>query len=136
MMLGRGVLFRSWWLAFLLSAPVSADELSSIRILALSPADARVVLKDEAGQVRILAPGDTLLGNELTVRQVLTARLVLEEASADGSREMIWMFKPRSEGAVSRIQRFAGKPDDDREALDVIESSFELERSGSASKAN
>jgi hypothetical protein len=136
MMLGKGALFRGVWLAFLLSAPVSADELSGIRILALSPADARVVLKDEAGQVRILVPGDTLLGNDFTVRQVLADRLVLEEASADGSREMIWLFKPRSAVAISRVQRFAGKPDDDREVLDVIESSAELGRSGSAGKAD
>jgi hypothetical protein len=134
-MLKGSVFFQGGWLAFLLSAPAIADELSSIRILALSPADSRVVLKNEADQVLVLAPGDLLLGNDYRVRQILADRLVLEAAPVSVANEMVWLFKPRSEGAESRIQRFSGKPDDERKVLDVIESSSELELSGSADKA-
>lgn len=130
------VFIQGGWLAFLLSAPAIADDLSSIRILALSPADSRVVLKNEADQVLVLAPGDMLLGKDYRVRQILADRLVLEAAAVNVVGEMVWLFKPRSEGAESRVQRFSGKPDNERKFLDVIESSSEVGLSGSADKSD
>lgn len=109
--------------ALFLSASVYADELTKVRILALSPVEGRVVLKDETGQVRILMPGDSLLGGEFKVRQVLIDRLVLAYDADDKSSAMTWLFKPQSAQAQPRIQRFAVEPEVEAVALDVIESS-------------
>lgn len=110
-------------IALLLSASVNADELATVRILALSPAEARVVLKDETGQVRILVPGDSLLGGEFKVRQVLIDRLVLADTADDKSNAMTWLFKPQSAQAQPRVQRFAAEPEEEARGLDVFESS-------------
>ena len=123
-------------IAFLFSASVYADELTKVRILALSPVEARVVLKDETGQVRILIPGDSLLDGEFKVRQVLIDRLVLAYAADDMSNAMIWLFKPQSAQAQPRVQRFSVEAEEEAVVLDVIESSSAVGEVKPASAAN
>jgi hypothetical protein len=129
MMLGgcMKMAFVAAGVALLQSMSVYADELASIRILALSPAEARAVLKDESGLVQILVPGDSLLGGKFRVREVLVDRLVLTDTKDGKTNAMTWLFKPNSEQALPRVQRFAVEPQDEAVVMDVIESSSRLE---------
>lgn len=112
-------------LAFLSSAPAFSDNLTAIRILALSPAEARGVIIDEEGLARILVPGDALLNGEYQVRQILSDRLVLEDKAKSQPNATTWLFKPGSEQSDPRVQRFEQEPEEEFMA-EVTNTSIEL----------
>lgn len=111
------------FLALISSAPALAQDLKTLRILALSPIEARAVVMDVEGAVLTLAPGDLLLEGQYKVRQVLSDRLVLEGASAP--QTVSWLFKPTAEKSEPRVLHFASEPDEEL-VLNTTNSSVEL----------
>ena len=72
--IGFGVFF------VLMATVVYGRNLESLTVMALAPLDGRTGVKTADGKMQVLKIGDTIPGTQATVKQVLTDRLVVEEA--------------------------------------------------------
>lgn len=86
----------------------SAASLEDVTVMALGPVDGRAVVKTSDGKMQVLKLGDTVPGTQAVVTQVLTDKLVVEEAQERGgqtSKQTIWILKPKKAGEKSQVQR-------------------------------
>ncbi|WP_413665081.1 hypothetical protein ACG1BZ_07620 [Microbulbifer sp. CNSA002] len=100
-------------IALLFCASVLAEEgqsLQGIKVITTAVADKKAVIKLPQEKVRLVAPGDTLVDDRYTVRQILGNRLVLQErGSADKAGDLLWIYVAK-DSEESRIQRLSSKP--------------------------
>lgn len=108
-------------MACLFSAFTFADDsdLEGIRVMALSPADDRAVVKLPAGALQVVKAGDAVVDNKI-VSQILASKLVLRDLSDDGRGETIWVHLATGNKA-SRIQRFLKQLPEDQQPEPIIE---------------
>ncbi len=79
-------------------------------MLAISPAEARVVLREGSSGPRLKNTGDELLGGRYVIRQLRTEYVVLEERAGDGRPALeVWVYKAGPDGK-SRIRRLETSP--------------------------
>ncbi len=78
----------------------------NIVLLALSAYDARAVVKSAQGEMQAMKLGDTVLGTQATLVDILDDRLVFEEfvtkPSGLKTQQTVWVYKAKD--GVSRIQ--------------------------------
>lgn len=87
-----------------------AAPLDDLTVMALGPLDGRAVIKTGDEKMHVLKIGDAIPGTQAVIQQVLTDKVVVEEAvenkDASAKRQAIWIFKPTKAGEKSRVQRF------------------------------
>lgn len=76
------------------TAAWAGQGVENIVIVALSPLDKSAVVRLPDQGMQVLKPGDAIRGTELSLTQVLTDKLVLEEsADVTGASRVIWLHK-------------------------------------------
>jgi hypothetical protein len=96
---------------FLLFATSSeaGGELERLAVVALAPMDGRAVIKLPGGEMQVVQPGDQLLGDVITVVQVLTDKLVVEErlnpSGTSALKRLAWVYQAPVSGGYSRVVR-------------------------------
>lgn len=93
-------------LPVLLAAMAWASPLDTIRLIKLSPQDARAVVKGADGKLQVVKPGDRL-GERVTVKEIAVDRVVLEEQTDTGLETVI----VTTENGANRIERLQRRPD-------------------------
>lgn len=103
-----------WAMAFafplLMAMPSEAGgELERLIVVALAPMDGRAVIKLPDGEMQVVQPGDQLLGDAITVVQVLTDKLVVEErlkpSGTPALKRLAWVYQAPVNGGYSRVVR-------------------------------
>lgn len=79
-----------------------AAVLDKIQFIKISPNDAKAVIKTADGKLQVIKPGD-VIGESVTVKEIATGRIVLEEKTARGVETIIM----RLENGKSRIERLS-----------------------------
>ena len=94
------------------SSQITATELDEFSVLVLGPLDGRAVVKLPNGKMQVVGNGETLPGTQATVKQILSDRLVVEEAVGDDVREAqtVWLYKAAGPGEPSRVKRLQITP--------------------------
>lgn len=86
------------------------SDLENVAVLALGPADGRVVVSQEEGGMEVLKVGDTLPGTNAVIVQVLHDKLVVEDTlEKEGEppvKQIVWIFNAKKNEENMRIQRF------------------------------
>jgi hypothetical protein len=76
--------------------------------MAFSPAEGIAVVRYPDRRLRTLRVGDVLGASSARLTQVLPDRLVLQEGSAAGGKQTVWLFRPRQPDAPAMLQRLNG----------------------------
>ena len=98
-------------------ASANADEMpEGLAVVAISALDGRAVVKTGDQKMRVLKVGDVIPGTRATVVQILSDKLVVEDASvadASGRGQTIWLTKSGADGKVTvqRLQHHAPPPE-------------------------
>jgi hypothetical protein len=83
--------------------------LERLTVVALAPMAGRAVIKLPSGELQVVQPGDRLLGDAITVMQVLTDKLVVEERLNPGGtsalKRLAWVYQAPVSGGYSRVVR-------------------------------
>ncbi|MDH3599208.1 MAG: hypothetical protein OEU26_06160 [Candidatus Tectomicrobia bacterium] len=96
--------------SFLFAMPSEAGgELERLTVVALAPVDGRAVIKLPDGEMQVVQPGDQLLGDAITVVQVLTDKLVVEEhlnpRGTPALKRLAWVYQAPVNGGYSHVVR-------------------------------
>ncbi len=86
-----------------LAGAVSLDKVQFIKI---APQDARAVIKAADGKLQVIKPGD-VIANGITVKEIATGRIVLEEETDKGLETII----VRMANDKARIERMRKQPE-------------------------
>jgi len=91
--------FISILLILLMSLPIYAESIESIKLLKISPQDACAIIKNIDGKMQIIKMGD-LIGNGKIV-EITKGRVVIEEKTDSGPETVII----RLEDGKQRVER-------------------------------
>lgn len=80
-----------------------AASLDNIQFLKISPQDAKAVIKNADGKLLVIKPGD-VVEEGVTVREIATGRIVLEEKTDKGS-ETIIVRMSNDKANIERIRK-------------------------------
>lgn len=87
----------------------AGGELERLTVVALAPMDGRAVIKLPDGEMQVVQPGDQLPGATITVVQVLTDKLVVEErlnpSRTSALKRLAWIYQAPASGGYSRVVR-------------------------------
>jgi hypothetical protein len=87
----------------------AGGELERLTVVALAPMDSRAVIKLPDGEIQVVQPGDQVLGDAITVVQVLTDKLVVEErlnpSATPALKRLAWVYQAPVSGGYSRVVR-------------------------------
>ena len=87
-------------LTVFIASTVSAAPLDKIRFIKIAPQDEKAVIMSADGKLMIIKPGD-VIGETVTVKEITTGRVVLEEKTDKGPETVII----RVENGKHRIER-------------------------------
>lgn len=90
----------------------SAAPLDKIQFIKIAPQDEKAVIKAADGKLQVIKPGD-VIGDAVTVKEIATGRVVLEEKSDRGPETVI----VRIDNGKTRIERLRKHPDKSRQLL-------------------
>jgi len=96
--------------SLLIAMPSEAGgALERLTVVALAPMAGRAVIKLPNGEMQVVQPGDQLPGDAITVVQVLTDKLVVEERlNPSGTlalKRLAWVYQAPVSGGYSRVVR-------------------------------
>jgi len=96
--------------ALLIIMPSEAGgALERLTVVALAPMANRAVIKLPDGEMQVVQPGDQLPGAAITVVQVLTDKLVVEErlnpSETPALKRLAWIYQAPVSGGYSRVVR-------------------------------
>jgi hypothetical protein len=96
--------------SLLLAMPSEAGgTLERLTVVALVPMASRAVIKLPDGEMQVVQPGDQLPGDAITVVQVLTDKLVVEErlnpSGTSALKRLAWVYQAPVGGGYSRVVR-------------------------------
>lgn len=90
----------------LLTSVAFAAPLDKVQFIKISPKDSRAVIKGADGKLQVIKPGD-LIGESVTVKEIITGRIVLEEKTDIGPETVI----VRMANDKTRIERLRKTPE-------------------------
>jgi hypothetical protein len=101
--------------SLLMAMPSEAGgALERLTVVALAPMAGRAVIKLPDGEMQVVQPGDQLPGDAVTVVQVLTDKLVVEERLIPGRtlafKRLAWVYPAPVSGGYSRVVRLQQNP--------------------------
>lgn len=91
--------------ALFVAATAVAGSLDKVQFIKIAPKDEKAVIKGADGTLRVIKPGDTI-GDGVTVKEVATGRIVLEEKTDRGPETII----VRMSNDRARIERLSKTP--------------------------
>ena len=96
--------------SLLIAIPSEAGgALERLTVVALAPMAGRAVIKLPDGEMQVVQPGDQLPGAAITVVQVLTDKLVVEErlnpSGTPALKRLAWIYQAPVGGRYSRVVR-------------------------------
>lgn len=115
-------------MASLCSLTVSyATEFEGIEVISLATVEGSAILKFPDNKMTVVHVGDKLPGTEVTVRQILSDRLVVEDLVDDTPprSEIVWVYKSPA-GSESKIRRLDSQGP--KETVEVVEVMHEAKR--------
>lgn len=83
-----------------------AGSLDKVQFIKIAPKDEKAVIKGADGTLRVIKPGD-LIGESVTVKEIATGRIVLEEQTDKGPETII----VRMANDKARIERLSRTPE-------------------------
>jgi hypothetical protein len=101
-------------LALFSGGVVSAASLNGVKFVKIAPQDSRALIKGTDGKLLVIKPGDTVAEN-VTVKEIATGRIVLEEMTANGLETII----VRMTNDTTRIERMRKQPNTPAPVLPV-----------------
>jgi hypothetical protein len=109
-----------------------SERFSRIGLVALSSLDGRAVIKTPDNKMHVLKLGSVIPGTKATVTQILSDKLVVEDAEG-GTPQTVWITKSGADGSVTvqRLQKDA--PPVEAQALNSSEV-VDLKKLGKESK--
>lgn len=94
-------------------ALTSAD----LTLLVLAATEQRAVVRTADGELLLVAAGDRLPGELVTVRQILTDRLVLSERQTSDRQRLVWLYPVDPESGRSPLRYLDRQPPPTEPAL-------------------
>jgi hypothetical protein len=88
--------------------PKTEPALDALIPMALSPAEGIAVVRYPDRHMRTMRVGEEMGATRARLRQVLPDRLVLEESSESGGKQIVWLFRPQQAGDPAVVQRVSG----------------------------
>lgn len=83
-----------------------ADSIDKIQFIKIAPKDSKAVIKGTDGKLLVIKPGDAI-GEGLTVKEIATGRIVLEEKTNNGTETVL----VRMENGKFRLERMRKEPE-------------------------
>jgi len=96
-------------ISLVVASLASADELSGISVMTLSPADGKAVVKSSSHPLTVVSVGDTLFDSPYIVSQILPNKLLVKDKRKPGFGNLIWIYQAKP-NLPSRIERVEEKP--------------------------
>lgn len=89
-----------------IAATAFAATLDNVQFIKIAPQDAKAVIKTADGKLQVIKPGD-LIGETVTVKEIATGRIVLEENTGKGVETII----VRMVNDKAKIERLSRTPE-------------------------
>lgn len=85
---------------------VNASSLENIHFIKISPIDAKAVIKNAGGKLQVIKPGD-VVAEGVTVKEIVTGRIVLEEKTGKGV-ETVFVMIVNDKAKIERMSKQPG----------------------------
>lgn len=89
-----------------LASTAFAAPLDKVQFIKIAPKDEKAVIKAADGKLQVIKPGD-VIGEGVTVKEIATGRIVLEEKTDKGPETII----VRMVNDKAKIERFSRTPE-------------------------